>query len=109
MQISNLINKIFERKGITKITELSPDEKVEYDRWQAIMDGSEITVAKIKAFCEFQVKTIEGKYATGESTDKQDTYLRASLHIYLNLIKLIDSPEIERGNLEKYLTTLITQ
>lgn len=105
--ITSLIQKVFDRKGISKITELTPDERVEYDRWQAIIDGSEITVEKIREFCESQVKIIENKYATGETTDKQDVYLRASLHIYLNLIKLLDSPEVDRNNLEKYLTNLI--
>ena len=107
--LSTLIQKILEKKKINKISELSVDEKVEYDRWNAIIEGSEITVPKIREFCESQVRLIEGRYAGGEATDKQDTMLRASLHIYLNLIKLIDSPEIERGNLEKYLTQILTQ
>ena len=107
--ISDLIHKILEKKGINKITELSHDERVEYDRWNAIIEGSEITVPKIKEFCESQIRLIEGRYASGDATDKQDIMLRASLHIYLNLIKLIDSPEIERGNLEKYLTQILTQ
>ena len=107
--LSTLIQKILEKKKINKISELSPDEKVEYDRWNAIIEGSEITVPKIKEFCESQIRLIEGRYASGEATDKQDIMLRASLHIYLNLIKLIDSPEIERGNLEKYLSQILTQ
>ena len=107
MSISTLIQKLLEKKGISKITELSPDERTEYDRWQAVIEGSEITVPKIKEFCESQIRLIESKYSSGEATDKQDVYLRASLHIYLNLVKLINSPEIERNNLEKYLTTLI--
>lgn len=107
MSLSSLIQGIMDKKGISKITELTPDEKTEYERWQAIMDGSEMTVAKIKEFCESQIRIIEGRYASGETTDKQDTFLRASLHIYLNLIALINSPETERVNLEKYLTQLL--
>ena len=109
MQLPSIIQELLKKKGVQKLTELSPDEKTEYDRWQAVIEGSEITVPKIKEFCESQVRLIEGRYASGDATDKQDIMLRASLHIYLNLIKLIDSPEIERNNLEKYLTTLLRQ
>lgn len=109
MNIPGLINKLFEKKGVNKITDLSPDEKKEYDRWQSIMDGTEITVAKIKEFCEIQIKMIEEKFATPDNSDKKDAFLKASLHIYISLLKLINSPETERANLEKHLSDLINQ
>jgi hypothetical protein len=109
MLIQSLISKIWDKQGIKSINDLSIPEKQEYDRWQQIMEGSDVTVDKLKDFCISQIKLIEGKYASGDNTDKQDMFLRASLHIYLNLIKLIDAPEIDRKNLEYYLITLINK
>ena len=109
MSITTIIQDILSKKGVTKLSELTPDEKVEYDRWQAIVEGNEVTVAKMKEFCESQIRIIEGRYATGDTTDKQDTFLRASLHIYLNLLNMINSPEVNRVNLEKHLTNILKQ
>lgn len=109
MQIPSLINKLFEKRGIKKLTELSPEEKRQYDNWQAIIDGTEVSVEKIKDFCQSQVKLIEERFSDPESTERKDTFAKASLHIYLNLLKLINSPEDERRDLEKYLTDLINK
>jgi hypothetical protein len=109
MSITTIIQSILQKKGVSKLTELTPDEKVEYDRWQSIVDGNEVTIEKMREFCASQIRLIEGRYASGDTTDKQDTFLRASLHIYLNLLDMINSPEITRVNLEKHLTQLLKQ
>jgi len=107
MSISTLIQQLFEKKGITKLGDLAPDEKAKYDEWQATIDGTEVTVEKLKEFCEKQIKIIEDVYSRAEQTDKKDTMLRASLHVYLNLLKLMESTEAERASLERYLTDLL--
>lgn len=107
MSISTLIKAFFEKKGIEKISDLKPDERIEYDRWQAIIDGTEVTVEKIREFCKYQVKLIEEKFASGDNTDKQDAFFKASLHIYINILKLIEASEEDRKNLEKHLSSLI--
>jgi hypothetical protein len=109
MSITTKIQELLSKRGVNKLSELTVDEKVEYDRWQSIVDGSEVTVEKMKEFCQSQIKLIEGRYASGDTTDKQDVFLRASLHIYLNLLDMINSPEISRVNLEKHLTNLLKQ
>jgi len=106
MEISKLLENLFKKRGIKDVSELSTDERKDFDRWQAIIDGSEVTVAKIKDFCQSQVKLIESKC---DGTNLLSPVQQASLHIYINLVKLIDSPEVERANLEKYLTDLINQ
>lgn len=109
MKIPGLITKLFEMKGIKTIADLKPEEKAEYDRWQLIMDGAEMTVEKIKAFCKAQVNVLEEQFANPENTDKKDAYLKASLHIYATLLKVIEAPEKERADLERHLVALINQ
>lgn len=106
MSISTLISKLWQKQGIKSVEDLNPEEKVEFERWQQIIEGSEVTVDKLRLFCESQVRIIEG--ACNGVTPL--SYLQqASLHIYLSLLNLIDAPELERKNLEHYLTDLIKQ
>lgn len=109
MSISTLITKLFEKKGIKTIADLKPDERAEYDRWQVIMDGAEITVQKIKAFCKAQVTILQEQFSSPENSDKKDAYLKASLHIYTTLLKVIEAPEKEKADLERHLVGLINQ
>jgi hypothetical protein len=106
MSISNLISKIWAKEGIKSVEDLSLVEKKEYERWQQIIEGSEITVDKLKDFCRSQVDLIEGKC---DGVSPLTNIQQAGLHIYLNLLKLIESPEVERKNLEYYLTNLLNK
>lgn len=102
----NILSKWLFKKGITNPEELLPEEKVIYDKYRVILSGENISVDKIKEFCEYQVKIIENKFADNPKTD-DDTYLKACLHIYLNILKCIEAPEKEREALEKHLTGLL--
>ena len=105
-KLYSLIQQLLDKRGINKITELSPDEKVEYERWQQIIDGSEVTVDKIKEFCKYQIKVVESKC---DGVTSLTPIQQASLHIYLNLLAMIEAPEIDRKNLEAHLTRIINQ
>jgi hypothetical protein len=109
MKIHHKIFELLNKRGIQKVEELTPEERAEVFNWQSQLDGTEITVEKIEKFCESQIRIIEDKYASGDQTDKQDMFLRASLHIYLNIQRMIKAPETERVNIEKYLTQLISE
>jgi len=102
----NLLSKILQKKGIKDTSELSPEERQDFDRWKAIL-SKDVSVETIKDFCKFQISVIENKFATGENTDKQDAFLKASLNVYLNLLKAIEAPKQEREALERYLQDLI--
>lgn len=102
-----LLYELLRKRKIETIDDLSTEERKDFENYQHILDGQNITVEKIKEFCERQVKIIEDVYASGDRTDKQDMFSRASLHVYLNLLKAIEAPEAERKNIEQYLTNLI--
>jgi hypothetical protein len=97
----SILDKYLSKKGIAKIDDLTPEEKEVFTRYERILKGENITVEMIKAFCQSQVKLIEGKIADGlnRPTDIQ----LASLHVYLNVLKAIEAPEAERESLERYL------
>lgn len=103
----SLLSKLLEKRGIEKIEDLSIEEKAVYDRYRVVLSGEAVTVEAIKEFCGAQVKIIEALFA-GPPT-QNDTYLKACLHVYLNILKAIESPEAERAAIEQHLTQLLSE
>lgn len=101
----SLLSKLLDKRGIQKVEDLSQEERVIYDRYKVILSGETVTVASLKEFCVSQIRLIEEKF--GGPPSSSDTYLKACLHVYLNLLKAIEAPEAERESLEKYLNQLI--
>lgn len=104
----SILDKWLNKKGIISPNELTEDEKKTYDNYKAVLSGENISVDKIKEFCHNQVKLIETKFANNPRTD-DDIYLKACLHVYLNIIKCIEVPQVERERVEKYLLSIINE
>lgn len=105
----SLLSRLLAKRGIDKEEDLSPEEKVVFDKYKLVLSGEAVTVDVIKQFCLSQIRIIESKFASPGNTDKDDKYYKACLHVYLNFLKAIEGPEAERESLEKYLIQLIEQ
>lgn len=103
----NLLSKLLQKRGIEKEEDLSVEEKIVFDRYKTILNGETVTVETLKTFCQGQIRLIEDKFATKSGEKDENVYLKACLHVYLNLLRAIDAPEAERESLERYLTQLI--
>ncbi len=102
----SILDKVLTSKGIQKYEDLNADEKATFDRYKFILSGkTKITIEMLEQFCRGQISLIEDKFASSET--KSDTYLKACLHVYLNILKLIDAPKVEREGMERYLISLI--
>lgn len=95
-----------QKKGIEKEEDLSPEEKIVFDKYKRVLTGDVVTVELIKEFCKGQIALLEGKISTGNRPTDIEL---ACLCVYLNMVKAIEAPEAERESLEKYLTQLIQQ
>lgn len=102
----SLLDKWLQKVGVQKVEELSPEEKTVYDHYRHILSGDSVSVESIKAFCKAQIAIIEEKFANN-TVIMSDHYLKACLHVYLNLLKAIEAPEQERISLELHLTQLL--
>lgn len=102
-----ILQKLFTKRGIKDITDLSPDEVKDFDRWEKILSEGEITVDKILDFCKAQVTMIEGQMKVLDNSDIKNRKLILLHSVYSSLVILIKAPQIERENLEKYLNTLL--
>lgn len=101
----SLLSRLLEKRNIKSEEELFPEEKALYDTYKRLLTGDVVTVESIKQFCKTQIQIAQTKFAGPPSKD--DTYLKACLHVYLNILKAIEAPEAERESLERYLTQLI--
>jgi hypothetical protein len=103
----SILTQFLEKKGIKDPEELSQDERQVYLEWKRILsDDGEMTVDKIKQFCENQVDVIESKWKDLEYGKKAD--LIPYHTCYKLIIGAIDSPKGEREALEKHLNQLIS-
>jgi hypothetical protein len=101
----NILDKILQKREIANTSELAPAEKEDFDRWQRILSEGEMTVDKIKTFCQSQVNIIETKFKIENCKNADKLILQHN--IYKTLLNIISNPQIERENLEKYLNSLL--
>lgn len=103
-----VLDKVLTAKGIKNYDDLTPDEKVVFDRYKFILSGkNKVTIEMLEEFCRGQISLIEDRFASAEI--KNDIYLKACLHVYLNLLKLVNAPKVERDGMERHLLSLINQ
>ena len=102
----NIISKILQRRGI-KAEDLSKEEKVTVLNWQKILSGGEITLDKIKKFCEENINYIEAKFKDIYTSKEKLERLVLLHNVYSTLLRVITAPADEREALELYLSSLL--
>ncbi len=103
----NLLARLLSKRGITKPEDLTPDESKVYDNYRRILTGETLTVETIKAFIQNQIRLLEEQFGKKETT--HDAWHKASIHIYLTLLRAIEAPEKEREVLERHLVQIIEE
>ena len=89
-----------QKRGIEKEEDLSPEEKVVFDKYKLLLTGEVVTVDTIKAFCQSQLAIV---IAACDGKTPITPIQQAGIHIYTNLIKAIEAPQAERESLERML------
>lgn len=103
----SILTQLLKKRGITDTTELTNDEKRDFDRWNKILSEGEITVEKILNFCKHQKQIIENQWSDLNNDSIKNERLVIQHTIYSKLIGVIESPKAEREALEKHLQDLI--
>jgi len=104
-----LLTQLLEKRGFTKIEDLTLEEKADFDRWNESLNTEEVTVKAIEAFIRSQQSKVEDKLANSEIPKEQRLELLPYLSIYKALLGLIESPKVERELAEKSLEQLLKQ
>jgi|SRR6185312_1225988 len=99
---TNALNKLLDKAGIEKIEDLQPEERATYEHYKLVLT-KEVTVETIQEFCQAQIKVIEGKC---DGVNPITTLQQACIHVYTNLLKMIETTEKERESLEMMLNQM---
>lgn len=103
----NILSELFKKRGIKDYTELSSEEKVQYEEWKTVLSKENLTISDVKDFCLDQLSLIEVQFKDLDRDFSKTDRLVLLHSVYTAIMTLLDSPKIERENLEKYLTGLL--
>src|SRR3990167_121961 len=102
-----LLSKLLKKRGIATKAELSIEEKENFDRWEKILSGGEITIEKLSMFCKAQVALIETQWKDLSNSAEKNQRLIIMHTVYTTILRAMTAPEVERASLEDYLTNLL--
>lgn len=97
-----LLSDWLKKLNINKIDDLNSEELSTYRKWESILSKEKLRIDDVKKFCEKEISKIEDKWSVKAQPELIPYHV-----VYTKLIKLIESPQTEREQLEKYLTNLI--
>ena len=101
-----ILVKLLNKRNVKK-EELTKEELTDFDRWDKILSGGEVTVEKVGEFCKAQIGAIEAQWKDLNNDTKKNERLIIAHTIYSTILKTLTAPEIERSALESYLNKLI--
>mgnify|MGYP001563727878 CR=1 FL=1 len=100
----NILARILEKRGIKDAKELDTDEREAFEGYQRTLSKPDITIENVKEFLHIQLQVIEGKWKSYDMQNKAD--LIPYHTVYKVLLDILNSPQAEREQLEKYLIQL---
>ncbi len=102
----NLLTKLFQKRGIKSVKELTKEEKIDFDNWDKILSKEDLTIEDIKKFCRAQCDVIKSKWKNLDLDNKKKAEMIPYFTVYETLLAVINSPKVEREILEKQLIEL---
>jgi hypothetical protein len=100
----SLLSKLLQKRGIEAIEQMTPDEQEVYRAYEYKLRGDPVSIEAIRAFCQSQINLIEDK---ADGVTPLTMIQQACIHVYKNMMKMIDAPETERILLEQHITQII--
>ncbi len=104
----SILSRILEKRGIKSPNELDSEEKKTFESWEKVLSKKEeVTIEDVKKFCKRQCEIIEGKWKDYEMPQSKKAEMLPYFVVYRTLSSIIDSPDVEKEQLEKYLNQLL--
>lgn len=102
-----LLEKIFQKRGIKDSSELSVEELQQYNEWNAQLSKDTLTIEDIQAFLQAQVDVIKGKWTNLDIDQAKKAELIPYFTVYSLLLQTLESPKQAREQLEQQLNNLL--
>lgn len=103
MQFPAILEKLFAKRGIGSIDQLSEEEAATFHNYQRILSKRELSMSDIREFIAFQINNIETKWRDNNLPQAAKAELIPYHTVYKTLLQAIDAPEAERIALEQVL------
>lgn len=103
--MSNILSKLFAKRGIKDTAELSAEERATYDNYARVLSKDDLTIEDLRQFLNTQIAVIESRWRDASFDKKAD--LIPYHTCYRTILDALDAPKQERENLERYLTSLL--
>lgn len=110
--MNNLLAKLLVKRGITRkdlddkpVIPGVASEKDQFEQWEKLLSGEEVTVKNIEDFCKYQIGQIEKKWEDFSNAGNEKLVMVHT--VYNTILKAISAPKAEREALEKYLIQLL--
>lgn len=102
-----LLEKLFLQRGIKNTKDLSPEEREDFDRSNAILSKEGLEVKDIKKFCEIQIAIIKQKWGDYNINSKEKGDLVPYFTVYSSILGAMDGPRVAREAEEKRLEAML--
>lgn len=104
----SILSRLLQKRGVEE-SELTGEEKVQFEQWKKTLAVDELNVDRIREFCQRMNSVIESKWRDLSVTKEQREELLPYHVVYNAILDVIDGSRVEREKLEEYLTKLIEQ
>lgn len=102
-----LIERLLDKRGLS-LDNLSEEERLQLEKWQATLVKKEVTVTDIVDFCDNQLSFIEKQFDNIENTSQTNDRLVILHSVYRKIRALLsDTSKKQREKLEAELTAMI--
>jgi hypothetical protein len=102
-----LLSRLLQKRGIKDPQELTTEEKVDFEKWQLVLNKEELTTEDIKIFCQMQIGKIEARWADLGTENAKKAELIPFHTCYKLLLSAISSPKSAREAVEQQLNQLL--
>lgn len=105
----SILDKLLAKRGIKNEDELSPEEKADFYRFKKILAGGDMTVDRIREFCEDKCTSIEKQWRGTDNSFAKNDRLVTMHTVFSMIIEAIDLPQLEREQVEREIEHLISK
>lgn len=102
-----LIEQLFKKRGIVDATDLTSEEKSNFEAWQGALTKEILTPEDIKEFLRAQILIIESKWQDLMIDNAKKSELIPYHTVYSLLLRVIDAPLETKKQTEQLLENLI--
>lgn len=99
----SILEKLLKKLNVSEFSQLSPEEKDTYRKWDEILSGRKLTDEDVRTFLDAELEDVQLKLVSTTHSTRTDMFLKMKLEFIRKVKVFLNTPEIEKKVLEKQL------